>query len=510
MHTKKQEGQMTGIDRRGVIRGLGAGSLALAAGRALAADAVRLTFVLVNDVYKMNEAAGRGGMPRLAAVVKAERARSRNVIFAHAGDTLSPSLMSGFDQGAHMIELLNALPPDVFVPGNHEFDFGREIYLKRMRDAKFPVVAANLRDADGSVPPAHHDTLMLERGGVKIGIVGSTLDTTPVVSAAGDMRFAPTVATVTAAAKALRAQGADLVVAVIHATKQTGEQIMAARAVDIILQGHNHDLHIDYDGRVSLTESGEDAEFVVSIDVDVEVKQEGGRRAISWRPNYRVVDTKDVTPDPEMLARVRVFEADLSRELDVAVATLGMPLDSSTGKVRSSETAIGNLITDALRVQNGADVALINGGGIRGNRTYAVGASLTRRDILSELPFGNKSVVTVVTGAALVTALENGLSGQGSGRFPQISGMRVVVDRAAPVGSRVQSVEVGGAPLDPARRYRVATHDFIARGGDGYVTLKDPAATEDSGDKLVANDVMAYARKLGTIDAKVEGRLTQR
>ena len=86
MHTKKLEGQMTGIDRRGVIRGLGAGSLALAAGRALAADAVRLTFVLVNDVYKMNEAAGRGGMPRLAAVVKAERARSRNVIFAHAGD----------------------------------------------------------------------------------------------------------------------------------------------------------------------------------------------------------------------------------------------------------------------------------------------------------------------------------------------------------------------------------------------------------------------------------------
>ena len=207
---------------------------------------------------------------------------------------------------------------------------------------------------------------------------------------------------------------------------------------------------------------------------------------------------------------MRVFEADLSRELDVAVATLGAPLDSSTGKVRSGETAIGNLITDALRVQNGADVAIINGGGIRGNRTYAVGASLTRRDILSELPFGNKSVVTVVTGAALVAALENGVSGQGSGRFPQISGMRVVVDRAAPAGSRVLSVEVGGAPLDPARRYRVATHDFIARGADGYVTLKDPAATEDSGDKLVANDVMAYARKLGTIDAKVEGRLTQR
>src|SRR2546422_3277008 len=89
-----------------------------------------VTFILVNDVYQMSAQAmadgrSRGGFARLAAVVKAERAKGGHVVFAHAGDTLSPSLMSGFDRGAHIISLTNMIRPDVFVPGNHEFDFGK-------------------------------------------------------------------------------------------------------------------------------------------------------------------------------------------------------------------------------------------------------------------------------------------------------------------------------------------------------------------------------------------------
>ncbi len=499
---------MTLLTRRGTLLGLVAGAtLAFCLGVVQAAEPVHLTFVLTNDVYQMNEVNGRGGLPRLAAVVKAERSRSPNVIFTHAGDTLSPSLMSGFDQGAHMVDLFNALPPDVFVPGNHEFDFGRTVYLKRMGEAKFPVVVANLRDEDGSVPAGHHDTLMLERGGVKIGILGTTLDTTPTVSATKTMRFASTIPTIQTQAQALRAAGADLVVAVIHADKATGRQLLDGHVVDIVLQGHNHDLHIDYDGRTALAESGEDADFVVAVDVDVEIAQQGSQRSVKWRPRFRIFDTADVTPDPAMLAKVKVYEADLSRELDVEVGTLAAPLDSTNSRVRGGETAIGNFIGDAMRVQNDADVALFNGGSIRANRTYVAGAKLTRRDILTELPFGNKIVVTAVTGAALKQALEYGVAGRGAGRFPQVSGIRAVVDSAAPAGSRVQSVEINGAPLDPAKTYRVATLDFIARGGDGYTMLADPEATEDSGARLLANDVMAYARKLGTIDAKIEGRL---
>ena len=503
---------MTLLDRRRALKA-GLASLAaplIGAGLAQAADAVRLTFVLVNDIYKMNEDDGRGGLPRLAAVVKAERAKSPNVIFAHAGDTLSPSLMSGFDQGAHMMALFNDLPPDVFVPGNHEFDFGPEIYLKRMGEARFPVLAANLRDEKGALLPHHADTLMLERGGIRIGVVGATLETTPLLSNSAPLKFAATLETVAAASRALKQQGADITVAVVHADKATGQQLMTARAADIILSGHNHDLHIDFDGRVSLTESGSDADYVVAVDVDVTIKVEDGARKASWWPNFRIFDTKDVTPDPAMLLRVREYEKLLSQELDVEVATLGTPLDSASRVVRGGEAAIGNLVADAMRAQTGAQIALINGGSIRGNRQYAAGHRLTRRDILTELPFGSKTVLTTVTGAQVRAALENGLPQIGAGRFPQVSGMVVVAKANAPAGARVVSIEVDGKPLDPAKSYTLATYDFMLRGGDGYGALRDPAATEDYGDRLVANDVMVYARKLGEVSARLEGRITLR
>ena len=135
---------------------------------------------------------------------------------------------------------------------------------------------------------------------------------------------------------------------------------------------------------------------------------------------------------------------------------------------------------------------------------------LTRRDILSELPFGNRTVVTSITGKAIREALENGLSQveNRAGRFPHVSGLKVTASFAKPAGSRVETVEINGAPLDDAKTYKVATNDFMLRGGDGYTSLAGKsAATVDSGGKLLANDVMVYARKLGTVNAKVEGRV---
>src|SRR5712671_2515314 len=108
------------------------------------AETTRVTFILVNDIYLMSEQTmpdgeRRGGFARLSAVVKAERAKGGHVIFAHAGDTLSPSLMSGLDKGAHIVTLTNLIPPDVFVPGNHEFDFGKAVFFQRMAEARFPL-----------------------------------------------------------------------------------------------------------------------------------------------------------------------------------------------------------------------------------------------------------------------------------------------------------------------------------------------------------------------------------
>jgi 2',3'-cyclic-nucleotide 2'-phosphodiesterase (5'-nucleotidase family) len=502
------------ISRRDTLRlGLGAGAAltVLANEHALAQQGPQtVTFLLTNDIYEMNEEKGRGGFPKLAAVVKAEKAKNPNVVFTHGGDTLSPSLMSGFTQGAHMIDLFNALPPDALVPGNHEFDFGKDVFLKRMGESKFPWVAANIRNADGSQVKGLADTLMLERGGIKIGIAGAALETTGALSSPGDLKFAPAVATLRTQAKALRDAGADFVVALVHTDRTTDLQLFDAKFVDLILTGHDHDLRVVYDGKIAMVESGEDSEYVVAVDVKMNLKVDGNKRTLTWDPSFRIIDTATITPDPDMLAKVKVYEAELSKELDVPVGTLGVELDSRTASVRSQETAIGNLIADALKAATGADVAITNGGGIRANKQYPVGATLTRRDILSELPFGNRTSTTEITGAALKAAIENGLSQieNRAGRFPQVSGLVIEANATAPAGKRITSIMVNGAPLDEAKTYKVATNDFMLRGGDGYTSLAGKVtATVDSGGSLMANDVMAYVRKVGTVTTKVEGRV---
>jgi 2',3'-cyclic-nucleotide 2'-phosphodiesterase (5'-nucleotidase family) len=153
---------------------------------------------------------------------------------------------------------------------------------------------------------------------------------------------------------------------------------------------------------------------------------------------------------------------------------------------------------------------MTNGGGIRGNRMYEAGATLSRKDILSELPFGNVTVVMSLSGADLWAALENavGRVEDKAGRFAQISGMAFVYDPAKPKGSRVVSVTVGGNPLDRTVSYTIATNDYIARGGDGYGVLKQGKLVVDAaGATLMASQVMDYISSLGAIAPVVEGRI---
>ncbi len=201
--------------------------------------------------------------------------------------------------------------------------------------------------------------------------------------------------------------------------------------------------------------SREEAEFVTAVDVKFDIEEKDGKRTVKWFPNFRIIDTATVTPDPETQAKVDEYNGLLSTELDVAVGTTTEPLDSRKASVRTGEAAIGNLIADATREAVGADIGITNGGGIRGNKEYPAGTKLTRRDILTELPFGNRTVKIEVTGETVWAALENGFSEveNAQGRFPQVSGLTVEVDLTKPKGERVTSVMIGGKPLDKAATY---------------------------------------------------------
>lgn len=497
---------------RRILRTFGlATALALAAVPALAAT-VKITFVQTNDIDRMEEKDGRGGFARLAGLVMAERAKGPT-FFVHSGDTLSPSLLSGIDKGAHIIDILNRMKVDVMVPGNHEFDFGPENFVTRIKEATFPVVSSNIADGNGAAPPNTVNHRIVDVEGVKIGFYGLTTEDTPAVSSPGDFTFAPSVETGVELAKVLRSEGADLVVAVVHTPLDVDMELVRAGVADLILSGHDEHLGLYYNGKVALTESYSQGDFSVVTEVTVDKQEKDGKTTVTWSPSFRVVDTATVEPDPAIAAVVKTYTDKLDQELKVEIGTTETPLDSRRATVRGGEAAIGNLIADAIRAAVGADVAITNGGGIRADQEYAAGARLTRGNILAELPFGNKTVKLALSGRDLRAALENGFSQveKGAGRFPQVSGLVVEVDLKKDPGSRVLSVMVNGAPLDDAKVYTVATNDFMARGGDGYTAFGSGKELIDPIDAvLMASQVIDYIAAAGTVAPKVEGRIVVR
>lgn len=468
------------------------------------AETVNVTFVLTNDTYEMNEEDGRGGFPRLAAAIKQERAANPNTLFVHAGDLLSPSLFSGFDQGEHMIVLSNMIGVDVMAIGNHEFDFGKEVALQRMKESDFPWMAANMTQADGSAVPGVQATMMMEFGGVKIGIFGLAEENTPILSSPGDLKFVSAYDTAVAKTKELKEAGAEFIVAISHNVRSIAQKMVDDGVVDLDLNGHNHDLWLFYNGRSAGVESGSDAQYVTSVDIAFDVTEKDGKRSIKWWPNFRMTDTATLEPDADVAAKVASYESELDVELGVELGTTAVELDSRKASVRSQGTMMGNLVADGMRNAVGADLAITNGGGIRGDKVYEPGTKLTRKDILTELPFGNKTLMIALTGAQVKQALENGVSQieQGAGRFPQVSGLTFTVDTAKPAGERVSDIMVNGAPLDAAVTYKVATNDYMANGGDGYTAFKSGELLVNAESaKLMANDVMAYVRQLGEVKA---------
>jgi 5'-nucleotidase / UDP-sugar diphosphatase len=485
-------------------------SLGAAFGPLLAQDAEvktsRVTLVTVNDLDRMGDNKGRGGFAKLAAIVKAERMRG-DVLFLHAGDAYSPSILSGFDKGSHIVDLLNQLKPDAFVPGNHEFDFGPQNFRERVKQSRFPVIASNIAEPGNAPVAGTISSRIVEIGGSKIGIYGLTTEDTATISSPGEITIAPALEAARSAGQKLRDEGAEIVIALVHTPLDVDLAMMQARVADVIVSGHDHFLTNLYDGKVLLTESESQADTVTVIDLLIEKTTRDGKTTLSWRPTVKPIDTAGTTPDPEMAAAVKVFEDTLDKDLSIEIGKTETPLDTRRGAVRGAENAFGNLICDAMRNAVKADLCITNGGGIRADREYAAGTVLTRKMILEELPFGNRTVLLELKGETIRAAIEHGLLG--GGRFPQVSGMAIEADLTKPEGQRITAITVAGQPLEMGKTYTLATNDFMAGGGDGYAMFKSAKTLVDAyAGQYMAGQVMDYVRQKGSVAPKIEGRLT--
>ena len=242
--------------------------------------------------------------------------------------------------------------------------------------------------------------------------------------------------------------------------------------------------------------------------------ERAGQRETTWWPQFRIIDTATVTPDPEVAAVVAKFEAAFAREMDVVIATTAVELDSRNATVRTGEAAIGNLIADAMRDAARADAAIMNGGGIRAGKVYPAGidhhaARRAGRAAVQQQSGDGGDVRRRPAGRPWRTGSRKCPTPAAGSRRCRASSWRPT--SARPPGNRITAMKVGGAPLDEARTYKVVTNDFIARGGDGYVTLRDARRIlPDENSPLLANQVMDYLRQIGTVRTGVEGRIVLR
>ena len=480
----------------------------LASGAAAAPDSV--TIVHFNDLDRMNEDDGRGGVARLASVISSERAGGGHVLVTFGGDAISPSLMSGLDEGAHMIDLLNQLGLTAMVMGNHEYDFGPDVARQRISETEFPVLGANNIGPGGMVIEGALPSIIVEAGEFKIGILGLTTVGTLVKSSPGDIGFEDPVVTAAREAENLRGLGADLVVALAHTDVGEDAELMDSRDVDLLLSGDDHLLRTEYDGEFLFAESGEQAEWVTVIDLALNRIQKDDASEFVWSAEYRIVDTASVDPDPDLAALVENYEARLSEELNIELGVTATAMDTRRATIRGTEAAFGNLVADAIREATGADLAAANGGGIRADRLYEPGTVLTRRDIVSELPFGNSTVVLEITGQDFVDVLENGMSQieKGAGRFLHISGAAARYDPSREPGQRLIEVTVDGEPIDLDRTYSFAINDYVAGGGDGFSMLPGKRRiVDENASVLMTVQVFDYIQSRGEISPAVEGRL---
>jgi 5'-nucleotidase len=473
---------------------------------------VRLTFLQFNDHYVLepaDRAGQKGGMARIATLVARTRQESPHTLLALAGDTISPSIMSAVLRGEQMVAAWNLLGLDVATFGNHEFDFGPPTLLARMRESRFVWVSSNVVDrATGGPFGGARVTHRVERDGVAVGFFGLTVADTPQTSSPGPgVEFRDPIASAREVVTALRAGRPPIVVAVTHQDMPADERLAReVPGIHLVIGGHEHDPLENVVGETLITKAGADGVFVVRV--DLQATRDG---TVLARQHRFVPITPELPEDPAMAALIARYQSRLSEALDVRIGETAVPLDARNAALRTSETNAGNLITDVMRARLHADVAFMNGGGIRGNQLVPAGP-LTRRDINALLPFLNVLVMLEVPGKVLLEALERSVSAypRESGGFLQVSGLSFVFDPARPPGQRVQRVVVGGEPLEPERRYKLATNSYTAGGGDGYAMLATakPLVFPEDGPGL-AETLLEAIERAGVIAPATEGRITR-
>ena len=463
-----------------------------------------------------------GGAPSAAAYIKRVReeaaAAGEDVLLIDVGDIFQGTPIGNKTEGRAVIEYFNAIGYDFLVPGNHDFDLGRDVAEDLARRSEFPWLAANLiEEADGEVVDWCVPTLMLERAGVKIGVIGIITPGTAQMSfpenIAG-LEFRPMAPTIAKYRDQLREQGADIILLGIHEglpydPKQGWERIAGSGAtateveqgeqgyhaanysgsgvpnlmelvnmvpgIDIAVGGHTHrgyqEPWIDPVNHTMCFETygnGSSIGHAVLL-VDPQLGEVVGWERSHDRGTIVTLFEDQHWPDEEIAAVIRPHQEEAEREMARVVGETAVALTRGG----AGANLMGNLVTDAMRTRFDADFAFQNLGGLRADLPAG---PITAGDVFSVLPFGNELVLVEMSGEMIRRVIERKLAGNSSGIV--ISGAAMTYDSTRPDYDRVVELTIGGEPWDPDRTYTAVFTNFLLEGNSGldFLTTIPPDA----------------------------------
>jgi 5'-nucleotidase len=523
----------------------------------------------LSDLHGAIEVGTSFGAPLLVSNWDADRKANPVTVSFTSGDNIgaAPPISTEFEE-LPTIETLNSMKLDVATFGNHEHDRNLAHLQKVIGASDFQWVVSNynsdsLAALKSGTKQAKNFTI-IERGGVKIGVVGSNtpetieqvfpgnLDYTDASGAKKTITINPGVAGINQAIVDAKTAGADLVLAIIHQGWQenadgVAKGVLNTMASEIkgaaaIYGGHSHQTFasvIPGNVRVAPVVIGQTRNAGVEY-TRTQICMKYGKvvgqsiehvlKSASTTINTGTLSTV-TTQDVAAAALVKKYKDQLTTKLDVKIGQVSglFPRGGTPAVERSGETPMGNYIADLMRAKYKTDFAIQNGGGIRDTfpaknyipantalvRTGSGPLDVTLGDALTVYPFGNQIATTVVTGENLWKALENGVGGNypGDGRFPQISGFNFSFDASKPVGSRIVSVTKldGSAIAKDEKEYTLTTLDFVIYGGDGYVNVFTPSKAKVKGalldlfvDALKADMAAGKVTQLPVADGRIK------
>ena len=456
-----------------------------------AAPADEIVILHTNDVHCSYEA-----YDKVAALAKDAD------LLVDAGDAIQGGVIGTLSKGEYIVDIMNEIGYDAAVPGNHEFDYDMDQFLKLAKEkAEYPYLSANFVDKTGK--PVFDAYKLFEVDGKKVAFVGLTTPetftkSTPTYFQDGNGNYIygfceggngqELYAAAQKAIDAAEAAGADYVIGLGHlgidgeSSPWTSREVIAnTTGFDAFIDGHSHSTFAE----TVKDKAGNDVAFA----------QTGTKLANVGKITIKAdgtitcenIDLANVTADADTTAYIAgvTEKFDALQNTVVAKTEVELTINGADGKraVRSAETNLGDLCADAYRVMLGADVAFVNGGGVRAN--LAAG-DITYGDIVNVHPFGNEACLVKVTGQQIKDALELGASAYPgeSGGFLQVSGLTYTIDSTIPSSVvrdeknmfvkvdgayRVSDIQVGGQPLDVNKTYTLASHNYMLKSqGDGY------------------------------------------